>query len=161
MAPCADVADIRTHLDVADIRTRLKGADIPPPYPDTQTMPPYKIRDEAPPVVQKTYTFTLWLVRKVENFPRSHRFTVGDRLTAHALDLMALLTEAAYSRRKEPLLESASHKLNSLRFLLRLAKDLDLLAVDSYGFCAQNLEEIGRMVGGWRKSAIVGAPAQS
>ena len=111
VAPCADVADIRTHLDVADIRTRLKGADIHPPYPDTQTMPPYKIRDEAPPVVQKTYTFTLWLVRKVENFPRSHRFTVGDRLTAHALDLMALLTEAAYSRRKEPLLESARVEL--------------------------------------------------
>ncbi len=121
-------------------------------------MPPYKIRDDAPPVVQKTYTFALWLVRKVENFPRSYRFTVGDRLTAQALDLLTVLAEAAYSRRKEPLLETASNKLNSIRFLVRMARDLDLLTVESYGFCAQNLEELGRMVGGWRKSAIA-APA--
>jgi len=37
--------------------------------------------DDAPPAVQKTYEFVLWLVQKVENFPRSYRFTVGDRLT--------------------------------------------------------------------------------
>jgi hypothetical protein len=34
-----------------------------------------------------------------------------------------------------------------------MAKDLQLLSVDSYGFCAENIEEIGRMVGGWRKAA--------
>jgi hypothetical protein len=46
-----------------------------------------KPRDDGPPVVQKTYTFALWLVKKVENFPRSYRFTIGDRLTAAGLDL--------------------------------------------------------------------------
>ena len=36
-----------------------------------------------------------------------------------------------------------------MRYLLRLAKDLNLLTVDSYGHAAERVEEIGRMVGGW------------
>ncbi len=28
-----------------------------------------RVRDYAPPTVQKTYEFVLWLVKKVENFP--------------------------------------------------------------------------------------------
>ena len=92
----------------------------------------------APPVVNKAYDFVLWLLPKVENFPRAHRFTVGDRLTANGLDLLTSLVEAAYA--------------HSTRYLLRLAKDLRLLSVDSYGFSEEKLDEIGRMVGGWRKA---------
>jgi len=108
--------------------------------------------EETPVVIQKAYEFVLWLVKKVENFPRSYRFTVGDRLTVAGLDLLTTLVEAAYSRRKEALLESASQKVNSIRYLLRLAKDLHLMTVESYGFSAESLDEIGRMVGGWRKA---------
>jgi len=112
-----------------------------------------KVNDGAPIVVGKAYDFVLWLLPKVENFPKAHRFTVGERLTAHGLDLLAALTEAAYARQKSELLESASRKVNSTRLLLRLAKDLKLMSVDSYCFSAEALDEVGRMVGGWSKSA--------
>lgn len=46
----------------------------------------------------------------------------------------------------------ASRRVNSLRYLLRLAGDLGLLSRDSQEFAAGKLEEIGRMVGGWRKA---------
>jgi hypothetical protein len=105
-----------------------------------------------PVAVVKVYDFVLWLVQKVENFPRGYKFTVGDRLTAQGLDLMTTLVEAAYSRDKEDLLQHANRKINSTRYLLRLAKDLKLMSIDSYGFSAEKLDEIGRMVGGWRKA---------
>ena len=110
---------------------------------------------ESPVAVQKTYEFVLWLVKKVENFPRTHRFTIGDRLTGSSLDLLTTLVEAAYSRRKDLLLDLTSQKVNAIRFLLRLSKDLQLMSVDSYGFSAGLLDEIGRMVGGWRKASAV------
>ena len=106
----------------------------------------------APIVVTKTYTFVKWLLPKVENFPRAHKFTVGERLTANGLDLLTTLVEAAYSSRKEELLQTANRKVNSTRYLLRLAQDLHLLTMDSYAFSAGELDEIGRMVGGWMKS---------
>ena len=45
-------------------------------------------------------------------------------------------------------------KAASTRLLLRLAKDLKLLSLDAYTFAAERLDEIGRMVGGWRKVAV-------
>jgi hypothetical protein len=107
----------------------------------------------APLVVGKAYDFVLWLLPKVENFPRAHRFTVGERLTAHGLDLLTSLVEAGYARQKGELLEQASRKVNSTRYLLRMAKDLKLMSIEAYGFSADKLDEIGRMVGGWSKAA--------
>lgn len=89
----------------------------------------------------------------METFPRSHRFTVGERLSSHGLDVLVNLTEAAYTNGKDELLTQANRKVNSTRLLLRLAKDLKLLSLDAYAFAAERLDEIGRMVGGWRKSA--------
>jgi hypothetical protein len=109
-------------------------------------------KDDMPLVVVKVYDFVLWLLPKVENFNRSYRFTVGERLTVQGIDLMTTLVEAAYSREKEDLLQEANRKINSTRYLLRLAKDLKLMTIDSYGFSAEKLDEIGRMVGGWRKA---------
>jgi len=103
-------------------------------------------------VVERTYDFLLWLLPKVEKFQRSFRFTVGDRMVAVGLDLLLVLVEASFSVEKGALLDTANRKANGLRYLLRLSKDLKLLTLDSYGFAALRLEEIGRMIGGWQKS---------
>lgn len=59
-------------------------------------------------MVQRAYDLALWLVHKVEKFPRSFRFSVGDRVIARALDLLEALTEAAYTSDKVALLDWAN-----------------------------------------------------
>lgn len=44
---------------------------------------------ELPVVVGKSYDFSLWLIQKVEHFPRSYRFSIGDRLVGAVIDLLA------------------------------------------------------------------------
>ncbi len=110
-------------------------------------------RDEPAVVVVKAYDLVLWLLPKAETFSRSYRFSLGERIVAHPLDLLLALVEAAYAANKAGPLQQASTMVNALRYLLRLAKDLRLLTVDSYAFAGERLEEIGRMVGGWQKSA--------
>jgi len=56
-----------------------------------------KTSQGVPVVVGKAYGFALWLLPKVETFPRSYRFTIGERLSAQGLDVLLILTEAAYS----------------------------------------------------------------
>ncbi len=109
-------------------------------------------RQTAAVVVERTYDLLLWLLPKVEKFPRSFRFSVGDRTVGVGLEPLLVLVEAAYSAEKAQLLEAASRRANGLRYLLRLAKDLRLLPLDSYGFGAERLDEVGRMIGGWEKS---------
>ena len=105
-----------------------------------------------PIAVSKAYDFTLWLLPKVESFPRAYRFTVGERLASQTLELLTGLVEAAYARDKRPILDAATRRINAIRYLLRLAKDLRLLSMDAWAFSAGRLDEIGRMAGGWKKS---------
>lgn len=113
-----------------------------------------------PVVVQKTYEFSLWTMQKVESFRRSFRFTLGDRLVGTVLDILTRLVDATYARDKARMLGEVNAMLNRLRFLLRMAKDLKLLHLDAYGYAAEQTDEIGRMVGGWRKASIGQAGAQ-
>jgi hypothetical protein len=71
---------------------------------------------------------------------------------SQSLDLVTALTHATFSREKSRALESASDSINSLRILIRLAKDIRILPFDPYIHATAILDEIGRMVGGWRKS---------
>jgi len=107
---------------------------------------------ETPVVVGKAYDFCLWMIQKVENFPRSFRFSVGDRLVATALDIQLRLVDAAYARHKAPILTEVNGMLNRLRYLVRIAKDLKLFSIDAYGHAAERIDEIGRMTGGWKKA---------
>lgn len=114
-------------------------------------------KSDMPVVVIKHYDLCLWIIRKVEDFPRSYRQSIGERLVAIVLDIQMRLVDAAYTREPAAILTEVNRMLNRLRYLLRFAKDLRLLTIDSYGHASELTEEVGRMVGGWRKAG--GAPA--
>ena len=50
----------------------------------------------------------------------------------------------------------ANLKLEIFRFQMRLAKDLECLQVKSYAFAAKQIDEIGKLVGGWLRSGKAG-----
>ena len=97
------------------------------------------------------YRFILWLVPTVEKFPRSQKFLIGDRIQATALDVLEGLVEATYTRARAPLLAHANLGVEMLRFLFRLASDLRCLDLRRYEHAARNLDEVGRLFGGWKK----------
>ena len=53
---------------------------------------------EAPVVLVKWYDYAKWLLERVENFPKSQRFVLGQRLAGQAMDVLDLLVEASYAR---------------------------------------------------------------
>lgn len=108
---------------------------------------------QTAPVLEKMYQFVLWLVPTVDKFPRAQKFLLGDRIQSSALDVLEGLVDAAYTKSRGPILARVNLGLEKLRFLFRLAKDLHYLDLRRYEFAARALEEIGRMVGGWRKAS--------
>lgn len=110
------------------------------------------------PVVEAMYQFLLWLIPTLEKFPRSQKFLLGDRLQAQAQDVLDALIEAAYRRDRTETLRQANLGLEKLRFGLRLAHDLRCLDFKRYEYAARQLDEIGRMVGGWLKVGDGEAP---
>jgi 23S rRNA-intervening sequence protein len=102
--------------------------------------------------IEAHYQFLAWLMPTVEKFPRSHKFTIGDRIEVAALDVLEALIEATYTRDRLPHLRQANLGIEKLRFLLRLAADLRLLDRRRYEHAARALDETGRLIGGWAKA---------
>ena len=103
-------------------------------------------------VITKTYDLILWSCNHTGRFPRQHRFVLGERLERTLYDLLETLIQAKYSRERKPFLTEANLKLEILRFQVRLAKDLQCLQLKSYAFASKQIDEIGKLVGGWLRS---------
>ena len=104
------------------------------------------------PIVVKTYQLTLWYLKKIERFPKNHRFTLGEKIQNEMIELLMIFTEAIYSKDKKELLLKANLIVEKLRILTRLLNDLNILNVDNKRFVLDSLNEIGAMNGGWSKS---------
>jgi hypothetical protein len=102
-------------------------------------------------VVQKAYDWNLWILPKIEKFPKSYRFSVGQSIVASSIDLLMNLVDATYQKKNASSLAGAVRNVNRVRYLVRLSKDLKILSLGGYEFAAQKLDEIGRMAGGWWK----------
>jgi hypothetical protein len=110
-------------------------------------------REQELVVITKSYDLILWSCHHTSKFPRNHRFVLGERLERNLYDLLELLIRAKYTRNRQESLHQANLLLEILRFQMRLAKDLQCLKVQSYGFAAKAIDEIGKLVGGWLRSS--------
>jgi hypothetical protein len=104
------------------------------------------------PAIEAHFQFLLWLVPAIEKFPRTQKFLLGDRIQTTALDVLEALIDATYTRDRNAALARANLGIEKLRFFFRLATALKYLDVRRYGHAARQLDETGRMIGGWRKA---------
>ena len=126
----------------------------PPPAPRQRS--PRAARQAAArsggPALEATYQWLLRLIPRLEKFPRSQKFLLGDRLQAEALAVLDHLIAATYTREREQFLRAANLGLEKLGFGVRLCKDLRYLDLKAYEHAARSIDEIGCMVGGWIRS---------
>ena len=110
-----------------------------------------RIKTEEPVIFVKWMEFLTWLLPTTAKFPKHVRFSLVDRIDNLALDVTEGLIEARYSHDKLDTLNQANLRLEKLRILLRLAKDLGHLPYRSFEFAMRAITEVGQMLGGWRK----------
>jgi hypothetical protein len=120
--------------------------------------------DKQSPIFNKTYDFIKWLLPLTVGFPRSQRFVIASALQQEALRFQGLLIEAVHQADTLARLDEADAELDKLRTHLRLCHDLKLLSHGQYGQAARMVSELGRLLGGWKKTcraqkAGQGAPA--
>lgn len=103
------------------------------------------------PLFTKTYDLTGWILDRTQKFPKSTRFTFGQRIDNLALDVLEAVVEACYSKQSSGILREANRKLSRLRILLRMSTDRKYVSLRQYHFAGEKIDELGRMVGGWLK----------
>ena len=55
-------------------------------------------------IAEEIFQYLVWTSQKLEKFPRSYKFTIGDRIQSLSLDLLAATVEATYTRDRAALL---------------------------------------------------------
>lgn len=94
--------------------------------------PPDRAPRASGPALEAMHRFLLWLIPTVEKFPRSQKFLLGDRIQNTALDVQERLVEATHTRSREGLLAQANLGQEKLRFLFRIASELQCLDLRRY-----------------------------
>jgi len=101
------------------------------------------------PVIQKTYDLVKWYVPILNHLPRSHRFTLGERIINGLYDLLEGLILARYSHDKLNILEKLNARLDLLRHQTRLLREFSLLETRRYEYVGKLINDIGTDLGGW------------
>lgn len=87
------------------------------------------------------------------DFPKSLRYTLGGKIENIFLSALESLFTAKYQQKNEklPTILYAMRKIDLLKFFLYMSWDLKALDNKKYATISEKVEEIGRMVGGWKK----------
>lgn len=88
----------------------------------------------------------------LRQFPKSERFSLAADIKHCMFRLLTLVITANQRREKRPLLEELDVQLDVLRSMIRVAMQLGFLPFKKYELWSGQLNEIGRMLGGWMKA---------
>ena len=106
------------------------------------------------PIFKKSYDLYKEFYALRLSVPKQDRYTLWQKCENLLIDIIEEILLAGQQSKLEklPTLEKASVKLNFLRICVRLMKDLKAIDTKKYVIIEANLDEIGRMLGGWIKS---------
>ena len=108
------------------------------------------------PIFKKAYELYKEFYLCVRSFPRHDKFSLGHKCELTISEVIENILQASQQIKgdKLPYLDKASVKLNIFRIYIRLAKEVRALDSKKYVAIQEMTDEIGRMLGGWRRSVI-------
>lgn len=97
------------------------------------------------------------------DFPKANRYTLGSKIDDVFLAAIEYCFLASYSAQSEkiPILDRAISRVDLIKLLLQLAWDIRALDTNKYAQIGEELAEIGRMLGGWRRQLIQKTPVET
>ncbi|OGI65472.1 hypothetical protein A3A95_02675 [Candidatus Nomurabacteria bacterium RIFCSPLOWO2_01_FULL_39_18] len=107
----------------------------------------------APSALLKAKTaYSLWF-QIYNDFPKAHRYTLGGKIENYFLGLLENIFISIYlpPETKIARLVTAISKLDGIKFFLQIAWENKCIPNEKYSTLSEHLQEIGRMLGGWKK----------
>ena len=109
----------------------------------------------SPLVLVKTKESYQFWHNNLVNLNRIDRNTIGAKIDDNFLSLLELIFRSCFAcdkYEKLSLVSLAVGKNDLLKFLLQIAWEQKIISHKCYGALVISLDEIGRMLGGWKKS---------
>ncbi len=110
-----------------------------------------KTKKEDYPIFTKWIILLNLIMDRAEGFPKSMRYSLTNRILNIANNILELLIMVIYSKEKISDLNKINLELEKLRIYFRICEQRKFLSHDQHFRLAAEINEFGRMVGGWIK----------
>lgn len=106
------------------------------------------------PVFLKSYDLYKVLYEAVKKFDKSDKYSLGEKTKEKVIELIEAITKAGYAKAewKVVQIEHAIITLELIKVFIRLAYDINCINEKQYLNLQERVQEIGRMLGGWKRS---------
>lgn len=108
------------------------------------------------------WAYKLWY-SYLPHIPKTARYTLAEKTSNAFIELLeyVLLASKTAQDKKLPPLQRASNKLEIFKFFLQILWDIKALDTKKYAELSKEMDEIGRMLGGWiRQTMSKNPPAE-
>lgn len=104
------------------------------------------------PIYKSTYELLEVITRKTKNFSRDFKYSLGDKIRNECIELVIFIYKAnSMKEQQEDNLNQIIERVQVIELMLRLAKDLHLLNINSFSEIVVLTDSIARQAQGWLK----------
>jgi hypothetical protein len=109
-------------------------------------------RYEHLPIYKRAMDLTIYFEKIVRNFSRYHKYTLGSELREKSREIVGLIIKANSTVERLPLLLELRERLEGLKVLLRICKEVRAFNdFNSYVYGSNLVVELSRQNEGWIK----------
>ncbi|PIR78594.1 MAG: hypothetical protein COU28_00875 [Candidatus Magasanikbacteria bacterium CG10_big_fil_rev_8_21_14_0_10_36_16] len=104
-------------------------------------------------IFNQLYDFCCLWHQKTKKFPKSDKYTLGQKIFLELLDILMLIHQARFEQNYQKIktLDKTSQMFDSVKILIRMTYTLEIIEQKTYIELENDLQNIGKMLGGWLK----------
>ena len=103
-------------------------------------------------LIKAKESYSIWF-KYLSDFPKTYRHNLGGKIDSYFLELLENVFVSLYlsGDHKINRITISISKLDGVKFFLQLAWENKCIPNDKYATLSNQLSEVGKMLGGWRK----------
>ena len=110
------------------------------------------------PIYKTTYELLLDLMNLVGKFPRDYKYTIGEKIQKHVINIFILIYKSNSSRHKTNYINEILTEIQYLDLFLRMSHDLKIVSQERYCSYVEKAGSIAKQAQGWLKSYMPKEP---
>ena len=110
------------------------------------------------PIYKTTYDLLIELMTVTKDYPREYKFSLGEKIQNHVIDLLVLIYKANSVKDKSEIIKQILEQVQFIDLFLRISCDIKIIPQSRYCSLIEKTYSIAKQSQGWLKSASNNEP---
>lgn len=110
------------------------------------------------PLYKSVYSLSLIIFNVSKNLNKEYKYTIGENLKNNIITMLSYVAIAINSDNKLKYLKKCRKKIEKIRIIVRLLKDLKQISVNNFIEINEKIENISKQITGWNNFLLKPKP---